>query len=97
MPLLGGAPLMGLPGRGGPDARDRRVAEGSEAAGVQVRAGGPPRGGEAPAVSGGPSTGTAAQLREITELLGKLGQLRDNGVLSEQEFSDQKARLLADG
>jgi hypothetical protein len=39
--------------------------------------------------------GHAAELREITEVLGRLGQLRDSGVLTDQEFGEQKQRLLA--
>jgi len=39
-------------------------------------------------------TGIAAEIREFTELLGKLGVLRDSGLLTEEEFSEQKQRLL---
>ncbi|MCV7165874.1 SHOCT domain-containing protein [Mycobacterium stomatepiae] len=34
-------------------------------------------------------------MREITDLLGKLAQLRDSGALTDAEFSQQKQRLLA--
>jgi hypothetical protein len=44
--------------------------------------------------SGGGTTGSAAELREITELLRKLGELRDNGVLTDNEFVEQKECLL---
>jgi hypothetical protein len=47
-----------------------------------------------PSASGGRGTGAAAELREITELLSKLGQLRDSGVLTDAEFGQQKQRLL---
>ena len=40
-------------------------------------------------------TGIAAEIREFTELLGKLGDLRDSGLLTDEEFSEQKQRLLA--
>jgi PPE-repeat protein len=42
---------------------------------------------------GGPITGLA-EMRELTELLGKLGVLRDSGILTEEEFNEQKQRLL---
>jgi hypothetical protein len=42
----------------------------------------------------GPMTGIAAEIREFTELLAKLGVLRDSGLLTEEEFSEQKQRLL---
>ncbi len=98
MPLFGGAPLMTLPGLGTSESRDRRAAGTHEAGGVQIRAGGSadPRADQSPTTSGGRATGTAAELREITEVLGKLGQLRDNGILTDREFSEQKQRLLAD-
>jgi PPE-repeat protein len=41
-----------------------------------------------------PTTGIAAEIREFTEVLGKLGELRDSGLLTEEEFSQQKERLL---
>ena len=43
---------------------------------------------------GGPTTGIA-EMREVTELLTKLGSLRDSGILTGQEFNEQKRRLLA--
>jgi len=43
----------------------------------------------------GPTTGIAAEIREFTELLSKLGELRDSGLLTDEEFSEQKQRLLA--
>ena len=41
----------------------------------------------------GPVRGIA-EMREVTELLGKLGSLRDSGILTGEEFNDQKRRLL---
>ena len=43
---------------------------------------------------GGPITGIA-EMREVAELLGKLGSLRDSGILTGEEFNEQKRRLLA--
>jgi PPE-repeat protein len=96
MPIFGGAPLMGLPGRGTSDSRDRRAGDKSEASGFQMRAGAAPydRVDSSPSASGGRATGAAAELREITELLSKLAHLRDSGVLTDTEFSQQKQRLL---
>ena len=42
---------------------------------------------------GGPITGVT-EMREIAELLGKLGSLRDSGILTGEEFNVQKRRLL---
>jgi PPE-repeat protein len=47
-----------------------------------------------PKSAGGPMTGIAAEIDELTELLGKLGALRDSGVLTNEEFNEQKQRLL---
>ena len=38
---------------------------------------------------GGPTTGIA-EMREVAELLGKLGSLRDSGILTGEEFNEQK-------
>jgi hypothetical protein len=37
----------------------------------------------------------AAQAADVTDKLAKLSELRDKGVLSEEEFEKQKAKLLA--
>jgi PPE-repeat protein len=47
-----------------------------------------------PRSPGGPMTGIAAEIDELTELLGKLGALRDSGILTDEEFNVQKQRLL---
>jgi len=47
-----------------------------------------------PRSPGGPMTGIAAEISELTELLGKLGALRDSGILTNEEFTEQKHRLL---
>ncbi|WIM90438.1 SHOCT domain-containing protein [Candidatus Mycobacterium wuenschmannii] len=33
-------------------------------------------------------------MREITDVLGKLADLKDKGALTDQEFNEQKQRLL---
>jgi hypothetical protein len=85
MPLLGQAPLMAVPGR---DAARGAQGPGRPRVGV-------------PAVIAEPETkpeersvGAASQMREITDVLGKLADLRDNGALTDQEFNEQKHRLL---
>jgi PPE-repeat protein len=63
-------------------------AGGRERVGVTARAcPGPPRSpsGGAPLV---------AEMREVAELLSKLGALRDSGILTSEEFNEQKRRLL---
>ena len=47
-----------------------------------------------PKSPGGPTMGIA-EMREVAELLGKLGSLRDSGILTGEEFNEQKRRLLA--
>jgi hypothetical protein len=47
-----------------------------------------------PRSPGGPTTGVAAEIGELAELLGKLGGLRDSGILTDEEFNEQKRRLL---
>jgi hypothetical protein len=47
-----------------------------------------------PRSPGGPITGIAAEMRELTELLGELGVLRDSGILTDEEFNEQKRCLL---
>lgn len=47
-----------------------------------------------PKSPGGPITGIA-EMHEVTDLLGKLGTLRDSGILTSEEFNEQKRRLLS--
>ncbi|SPM35947.1 hypothetical protein MRAB57_3783 [Mycobacterium rhizamassiliense] len=89
MPLFGGAPLMSLAGRDAADSRSRRADKGE---GARVGAAVIPIGrDEKPA---GQGAATAAGMREMTDLLGKLAELRDSGALTDQEFAEQKQRLL---
>jgi PPE-SVP subfamily C-terminal region len=94
MPVFGGAPLMSLSGRGAADSRARRAGGKHDAPGVLVRAGGAAH--HHVENSGGRGGGATAELREVTDLLGKLGRLRDGGVLTDKEFGEQKQRLLSD-
>ncbi|WP_445160503.1 PPE family protein, SVP subgroup [Mycobacterium sp. Dal123C01] len=94
MPVFGGAPLMSLSGRGAADSRARRPAGKSDAPGILVPAGRAPH--HHVENSGGRGGGATADLREVTDLLSKLGRLRDNGVLTDKEFGEQKQRLLSD-
>ncbi|BBY37933.1 PPE family protein [Mycobacterium mantenii] len=94
-PLLGGAPLMALPGRGTPDPRDRRSTGRSDGPGRPIPAGAVlQERGQTPRQA---SSGAAAELREITDVLGKLAELRASGALTETEFTEQKRRLLGTG
>jgi PPE-repeat protein len=47
-----------------------------------------------PTSPGGPMTGIVAEIRERAELLCKLGVLRDSGILTDEEFNEQKQLLL---
>ena len=95
MPLFGGAPLMAMSGRDAANSRGARAGENGDAPGHRLRAGaaGYDR-AERPRAPGGTPTGTAAELREMTDVLGKLAALRDSGALTEKEFAEQKQRLL---
>jgi len=87
---------MALSGRGTSHSRGQGPGDKGSVAGRQVRAGAVAhdRSENPRHASDGRLTGTAAELREITELLSKLAGLRDNVVLSDKEFIEQKQRLL---
>jgi hypothetical protein len=74
-----------------------RAISGSLSPGARERIGATTRACPAPSpgAPGGPMTGITAEIREFTELLGKLGALRDSGLLTDEEFDEQKHRLLA--
>jgi PPE-repeat protein len=95
MPLFGGAPLMAMPGRGTADSRGRQPADASDPRGRQIPAGAAAR--DRGQSSRNTSSGTAAELREITDVLGKLAELRATGALTDTEFAEQKQRLLGTG
>ena len=48
-----------------------------------------------PTSPSGRGTAIAADIREFAEALVTLGDLRDSGLLTDEEFNDQKGRLLA--
>ena len=85
MPLLGQAPLMAMPGRD--SARGSQAADRQRVAVPGVVAKAETKPDERP-------VGAASQMREITDVLSKLADLRDNGALTDQEFNEQKQRLL---
>jgi hypothetical protein len=85
---------MSLSGRVAADFRARRPGGKSDAPGVLVPAGGAAHHHVENSVGRG--GGATADLREVTDLLSKLGRLRDNGVLTDKEFGEQKQRLLGD-
>jgi PPE-repeat protein len=51
--------------------------------------------GSTPTSASGHGTTIAADIREFAEALLTLGDLRDSGLLTDEEFNDQKERLLA--
>jgi PPE-repeat protein len=91
MPLFGGAPLMALSGRGTRNSRNRRAEKEIDAPGILVPAG---RASLDRVETPGGAGRTTAEMHQMTDLLGKLAQLRDSGALTEREFSEQKQRLL---
>jgi PPE-repeat protein len=66
------------------------VGQGRERIGATTRV----RASAGPKPVGGPAPGIADEIREFAELLGKLGDLRDSGLLTDAEFNMQKERLL---
>jgi PPE-repeat protein len=74
-----------------------RAISGTASSGCRERIGATTRARLAatPTSPSGPMTGIAAEIREFAELLGKLGDLRDSGLLTDEEFNKQKERLLA--
>ena len=85
MPLLCGAPLMTMTGRGMADSRDHR--ERVEAP-TRQRVEPPQRS------PGSPVTGNVAEVREVATALRELATLRDSGILTDEELNEQKRRLL---
>jgi PPE-repeat protein len=85
MPLLGQAPLMAMPGRD--SARGLQAADRQRVGVPGVVATAETKPHERP-------VGAVSQMREITDVLSKLADLRDNGALTQQEFNEQKQRLL---
>ncbi len=88
--LFGQMALAGMAGRaiGGPVSPGHRERTGASAGACPAPTPTPPC---------GPSTGIASEIREFAEVLGKLGALRDSGLLTEEEFNEQKQRLLGRG
>jgi PPE-repeat protein len=87
---MAGRALAGSPGTGGTGGAGRRERIG-ERVGSPIPKPSEPAQPESPAVAkspaGGPITSIAAELRE-------LASLRDSGILTEEEFTEQKRRLL---
>ncbi len=74
-----------------PGARERAGAAAGDHAAPGKRSSRSPG---SPGSPGDPSAGIAAEIREFAEVLGRLGELRASGLLTEEEFAEQKQRLL---
>jgi hypothetical protein len=74
-----------------------RAISGTTTRGCQERAGSISRSRpmSTPTSPSSPGTTIAADIREFAEALVTLGDLRDSGLLTDEEFNDQKERLLA--
>lgn len=79
-----GRALTGAIGSGGSGGTRERVRTGMAG----------PRGLGTGATSASASSGIADEIREFAEILTKLGELRDQGLLTNEEFIAQKERLL---
>ncbi|OBF47491.1 hypothetical protein A5787_10255 [Mycobacterium sp. 852002-50816_SCH5313054-b] len=77
---MAGRAMAGTGGAGGGPGRRERIGMPTTSGKTDAK--------EAPPEAGGPVTSIAAELRE-------LASLRDAGVLTEEEFTEQKKRLLA--
>ncbi|MEI7715445.1 MAG: PPE domain-containing protein [Mycobacterium sp.] len=76
-----------------PGARERAAAAGDPAASGKRSSRSPGSQGSARSAAD-PPAGIAAEIREFAEVLGRLGELRASGLLTEEEFAEQKQRLL---
>jgi len=74
-----------------------RAITGTTARGCQERTGtiSRSRSVSTPTSPSGHGTAIAADIRQFAEALVTLGDLRDSGLLTDEEFTDQKERLLA--
>jgi PPE-repeat protein len=74
-----------------------RAISGTATSGRQERTGSisRPRPVSTPTSPSGHGTTMAADIREFAEALVTLGDLRDSGLLTDEEFTEQKERLLA--
>ena len=74
-----------------------RAISGTTTRGCQERTGSTSRSRpvSTPTSPSGHGTTIAADIREFAEALVTLGDLRDSGLLTDEEFNDQKGRLLA--
>jgi Short C-terminal domain len=70
-------------------------AQPAEAAPPETTAAPPETEAAAPETEAAPAETAAAPSMDPIELLSKLGELRDRGVLTEEEFAAQKAKILA--
>ncbi len=73
-----------------------QAINGTISQGARERIGAPARArpSSAARTPGNAATGIADEIREFADVLGKLGDLRDSGLLTDEEFQQQKARLL---
>jgi PPE-repeat protein len=74
-----------------------RAITGTSSRGCQERTGSISRSRpmSTPAAASGHGTAIAADIRQFAEALVTLGDLHDSGLLTDEEFNDQKERLLA--
>ena len=74
-----------------------RAITGTTTRGCQERTGtiSRSRTASAPTSPSGHGSAIAADIRQFAEALVTLGDLRDSGLLTDEEFTDQKERLLA--
>jgi hypothetical protein len=89
-PLLRGAMVGGIGYAAGRSGANRAALEGSQERRIENL-----EGAQAPAASPPPAAAPAAP--NTIEQLKQLGELRDGGVLTPEEFEREKQKLLAGG
>lgn len=74
----------------------KKRASGAPTAGAPTP-GAPTAGAQAPdrSVSAAPTDGSAGPSQDAMEKLKELGQLHDQGILTDEEFATQKAKILS--
>lgn len=102
-PLGGITRIFGSRGGGEPEAGEAAPPPDDASSAAGAGAAPPPEKPPAPGTSPAPSAGTPAEAptgvlpaatADRFELLERLGRLRDSGVLSEEEFTSEKRRIL---
>ncbi len=92
-PLLRGAMVGGVGYMAGKAGANRAAQESSQEQRIENLEGGPPPAAPAPAAAPAAASGVPSTIEQLKQL----GELRDSGVLTAEEFEREKQKLLAGG